>query len=639
MQTPQTLPQFFRQQARLYSRSKVALRQKEFGIWQEYTWQHSYEQVRDFALGMLALGMQRGDHVSTVGDNDRYYLWGYMALLAIGSVQVGLYTDAIASEMAYILTHSDSRFVLAKDQEQCDKVLEIRDRIPNIERVIYWDERGLWNYNDPWLISFEAVQALGRDLLAHEPERFEREIEQGQGDDIAVLCYTSGTTGLPKGAMLTHHNLIEAAQTYQEIDPRYDTDNHLSLLPMGWIGEHALGIAPHCTTGIILNFPEAPETVRANVREIAPEGILYNSRLWDALLSTIQVRIGDSTWLNRKLYDWFLPVGYEVAERKFRKQPVGWGLKLAYQLGDWAVFRPIRDQIGLSRVRAAYTAGSVLSPDAMRFFHALGINLKQIYGSTELTGGVTVHRDGDIKFASVGQTVPRARVRIAEDGEIQLTGPTLFKGYYKSPDKTVEALAVDDEGVAWFRTGDAGYLDEDGHIIYLDRVKEMLTLSSGERFSPQFIEGRLKFSPYILDAMAIGSPQHDFVTALIIIAFENVGTWAEKQHIGYTTFVDLSQKSQVYDLIKAAVTNVNHNLPPAARIRRFVNLHKAFDADEAEMTRSRKLRRNVLYQRYGDIIDAMYRGDEAIHVRAPVRYQDGTEGFVETSISIMSVEA
>lgn len=637
MDNPQTLPQHFWRAVRRYGAGKVALRQKEFGIWREYSWQDSFSQVRDFGLGLLSLGLQRGDHVSTVGDNDRQYLWGYLALLAVGGIQVGLYTDATASEIAYIIGHSDSRLVLAKDQEQCDKLLEIRDQIPQVQRVIYWDDRGLWNYAEPWLLAFEEVQAMGRARLAQEPDRFEQEVMAGRGDDTAVLCYTSGTTGLPKGAMLSHTNLIRAALTYQQVDPRYDTDNHVSLLPMGWIGEHALGIAPHVTTGVILNFPEAPETVRANVREIAPEGILYNSRLWDALLSTVQVRIQDSSWLQRQLYGLFLPVGYRAADRKFARRPLGLGLRVAYTLGEWLVFRPIRDQLGLSKVRAAYTAGSVLSPDAMRFFHALGVNLKQIYGSTELTGGVTVHRDGDIKVASVGQTIPEADVRIAEDGEIQLTGPTLFQGYYKSPDKTDEALAPGLDGRRWFRTGDAGYLDEDGHIIYLDRVKEMITLSNRERFSPQFIEGRLKFSPFIQDVMAVGSPERDFVTALIVIAFDNVGSWAEKRRLSYTTFVDLSQKAEVYDLVKEAVVRVNESLPPAGQVRRFVLMHKPFDADEAEMTRSRKLRRSVLYERYGDMIEAMYADAGAVHVRAPVRYQDGTEGFVETSVRIAKV--
>lgn len=631
---PQTLPQHFQQLAARYGAQKVALRQKEYGIWQEFNWQQSYENVRDFALGLIALGMQRGDHVATVGDNDRQYLWGYLALLAVGGVQVGLFTDAISNEIAYIVDHSDARFVLAKDQEQCDKLLEIRQQIPKVKHVIYWDDRGLWNYDDPWLVSFAAVQELGRKLLAQQPDRFEQETALGRSDDLCILCYTSGTTGLPKGAMLTHQNLIFVTNAYQEVDVRYDTDNHVSLLPLGWIGEHALGVAPHVINGVIMNFPEEPETVQENVREIAPEGLLYNSRLWDNLVGMVQVRISESAWLNRKLYDVFLPVGYQVADKRFTKDRLGLGTRLSYKLGDWLVFAPIRDRLGLSRIRAAYTAGAALSPDAMRFFHALGINLKQIYGSTEVTGGVTLHRNNDIKFASVGQPAPGIPMRISPEGEILIGGPTVFLGYYKNPEKTAEALVIDADGSRWFRTGDAGYIDEDGHIIYLDRVKDMITLSNGERFSPQFIEGRLKFSPYIRDVMAIGDQTRDYVTALIIIEFANVGSWAERRAIGYTTFTDLSQKPEVYDLVLKAVKQVNESLPPQGQVRRFVLMHKEFDADEAEMTRSRKLRRGVLYERYQAIVEAMYAGKDSLVVRASVRYQDGSEGFIETSLRI-----
>jgi len=634
--TAQTLPQYFLHQAQTQPSGKVALRQKEFGIWREFTWADSYEQVRAFGLGLMSLGAQRGDTIATVGDNDRHYLWAYLGLQAIGAVQVGLFTDATPAEMAYIIDHSDATFVLAKDQEQCDKLLEIRPQIPKVRRVIYWDERGLWGYDEPWLLSFAAVQGLGREVPQREPERFETEVALGTAGDLAMLCYTSGTTGRPKGVMLSHGNVLSAIELYQSVDPRRDTDNHVSFMPMGWIAEPILGIAAHVYAGVVMNFPEEPETVRQNIREIAPDMLFYNSRLWDSLVATVQVRMNDATWLNRTLFERFLPVGYRMADAKFSGQAAGPGLRAAYAVGDRLVFGPLRDQLGLARVRAAYTAGSALSPDAMRFFHALGINLKQIYGSTEVSGGATVHRNEAIKFASVGPPAPGIDIRIAPDGEIQIAGPTVMQGYYKDADGTARDRVIDD-GRAWFRTGDAGFIDDDGHLIYLDRVKDMLTLAGGERFSPQFIEGRLKFSPYIRDVMAVGGEQRAFVTALIIIDFENTGQWAEKQRIPYTTFVDLSQRPQVYELVRKAVEGVNDSLPPEARVRRFVLMHKEFDADEAEMTRTRKLRRGFLYERYGDIIEAMYRGDDAIRVRAAVRYQDGSEGFVETEIQVMSL--
>ncbi len=638
MEAPaKTIPQYFLHQAQTQPAGKVALRQKEFGIWREFTWDDSYQQARDFAMGLVALGAQRGDNICTVGDNDRQYLWAYIGLQAIGAAQVGLFTDATPAEMAYVIAHSDATFVLAKDQEQCDKMLEARDRIPNVRRVIYWDERGLWNYDDPWLVPFAEVQRLGRELVEREPGRFETEVALGQDGDVAMLCYTSGTTGLPKGVMLTHANVLSTIELYHKVDPRRDTDNHVSFLPLGWIAEPILGFCAHVYAGVILNFPEEPETVRQNIREIAPEMLFYNARLWDSLVGMVQVRMNDATWLNRALFNRFLPVGYRMADARFSGQTPGLGLRAAYALGNQLVFGPLRDQLGLSRIRAAYTAGSALSPDAMRFFHALGVNLKQIYGSTEVSGGATVHRDNDIKFASVGPPAPGVELRIADDGEIQIAGPMVMKGYYKDPANTAKDI-IEENGCRWFRTGDAGYIDEDGHLIYLDRVKDMLTLANGERFSPQFIEGRLKFSPYVRDVMAIGGENRAFVTALIIIDFENTGQWAEKQRIPYTTFADLSQRPPVYELIRAAVEGVNESLPAAARIRRFVLMHKEFDADEAEMTRTRKMKRNVLAERYGNIIEGMYQGQDLIQVRAPVRYQDGSEGFIETEIRVMTLE-
>lgn len=637
MTEPQTLPQYFLQKVQKYGQDKVALRQKEFGIWREFSWQDSYEQAKTFSLGLIALGLQRGDKVCGIGDNDREYLWAFLGLQAAGGVPVGLFTDAIPSEIAYIVDHSEATFVLAQDQEQCDKLLEIRDQVPSVKRVIYWDEKGLWHYDSDWLMSFKDVQEIGQRIAEKEPDRFDVEVSLGRGEDLAAICYTSGTTGLPKGAMLTHNNLIESSRLYNEVDPRSETDNHVSFLPLAWIGELALGFTPHVYIGLIINFPEEPETVRQNIREIAPESIFYNSRLWDNLVATVQVRMNDASWINRKLYERFLPVAYKVADKRFTGEDVGLGLRATYAIGDALVFSSLRDQLGMSRLRSAFTAGSALSPDAMRFFHALGINLKQIFGASEVTGGATIHRDDQIKFASVGQPLSGIEIRIDESGQILISGPTVFAGYFKNQEATESSLLVDEDGRRWFCTGDAGYIDEDGHVIYLDRVKDMIVLANGESFSPQFIEGRLKFSPFIRDVMAVGGPTHDFVAALIIIDFENVGHWAEKRGINYTTFLDLSQKQEVYDLVQDAVQEVNQSLPSGARIRHFILMHKEFDADEAEMTRTRKLRRGFLYDRYGEIVEALYNGQEAVRVSAPVRYRDGREEIIETEVRIASL--
>lgn len=629
-----TILQHFLRRVETNGGGKVALRQKALGIWREYSWQASCEQVRVFGLGLRELGLERGEHVATIGDNDCQYLWAYLGLLAVGGVQVGLFTDATAEEAAYIIAHSDARFVLAQDQEQVDKMLAVRAQIPKVERVIYWDERGLWEYDDPWLMPYEEVRRLGRALAASEPSRFEEEVARGRPDDLAILCYTSGTTGRPKGAMISNANIISTTEAFNEVAPVRENDNHVSLLPLGWIAEHSWGVAPHCLYGMVMNFPENLETVRENSREIAPNRVLYNSRLWDGLVGTIQVRVAETSWLNRTFYELFLPVGQRVADKRLAGEVVSPGLRLVESIGNWLIFRPLRDKLGFTNLRAAYTAGGALSPDAMRFFHALGINLKQIYGLTEVTGGGTMHRDGDIKFASIGKPAAGISVRTDEDGEIQIGGPTVFQGYYKNADATAESV-VEESGERWFRTGDAGYIDSDGHLIYLDRMRDMITLAGGERFAPQFIEGRLKFSPYILDVMAVGGPALEYVTALIIINFDNVGNWAEKQGIVFTTFADLSQKAEVGELVRGAVGEVNASMPPGSRVRRFVLLHKEFDADESEMTRSRKLRRDVLYTRYADMIETIYAGEERFHVQTPVRYQDGSEHMIEMDLRII----
>lgn len=640
MQQPETLPQYFLDRVNKYrveNPSKTAVRQKEFGIWRTWTWEESYEKVRYFALGIMEMGLTRDEHVCAVGDNDREYLWAYLGVQSTGAGITGMFTDAIASEMEYIINHSDSTFVLAQDQEQCDKMLEIREQLTNVRKVIYWDDRGLWNMNDDWLISFDEVCEIGRSALASNPTKFEDELWKGSGEDVGLISYTSGTTGLPKGVMLTHNNIVTVVKRAAEAEPRFDTDNHLSFAPLGWIVETALGFAPHVILGVIMNFPEEPETVRENIREIAPEVLFYNARLWDQLLGLVQVRMNDATRFNRWLYEVFLPVGYKMADARIQGLNPGIGTRIANAIGDALVFQPLRNQLGLVNLRGAITAGTVLSPDHMRWFHAIGINLKQIYGSTEVCGGTIGHYNNDIKVASVGKPFPGLKMRVTDEGEIHLGGGSVMKGYYKNPEKTAEDLVVDPDGTRWFKTGDAGFIDEDGHLIFQDRLKNMLQLKNGESFSPQFIEGRLKFSPYIKDVMALGDETRDFVTALIIIDYGNVSHWAEKNNIGFTTFTDLSQKEEVYDIVGEAVMDVNNTLDEKGQVRRFVLMHKEFDADEAEMTRSRKLKRNVLVDKYKEIIDAMYDGRKNVNVKAEVVYQDGSKSTVETDVRVMSV--
>jgi long-chain acyl-CoA synthetase len=626
-----TLSKNFLARVREYG-DRVAMRKKRYGIWQEYTWNDSYQHVRDFALGMVTLGLKRGEKITIVGENDPEFYWAEIALWAAGGVTTALFADANMLELGYVIDNSDSVYLVAHDQEQCDKALELRATIPTLRKVIYWDDKGMWNYNDPWLICMDEVEALGREYAAQHPNAFEEMIAQGHGEDLALFSYTSGTTSLPKGAMIKHRNLIYGNKHAVSIAPTHADDNYVSFSPLAWITEQSLGVTGHLLNGFVVNFPESPETVQTDLREIAPSALLFPSRVWENLAKTMQMRVNDSTWLNRRLYNLFMPLANQIIDMEDEGKPLGIQWRILKALGETTVFAPLRDKIGMTRMRHAFTSGAALSPDQLRFFRAVGVELKNLYGSTECQCH-TVHYDGEIKLHTVGVPAPGIEIKIAENNEIWVRSRAVFAGYYKDEKKTREAL--DDEG--WFHTGDAGYVDKDGHVIYLDRVSDMIELANGERFSPQYIEGRLKFSPYIQDVMAVGGFDMHYVTCIVNINFENVARWAEKNRISFTTFVDLSQKQEVYDLIKREVERVNETLPPAAQIKKFVILHKAFDADEAELTRTRKLRRRALEQKYGMMLDAMYGNLDNVTVSAEVKYRDGRTGTVETAVRVCSV--
>ena len=638
MNRSDTLPKNLMAGYRKYGDRKVAMRQKDRGVWRSYTWEQSYLQVRYLTLGLIKLGLQGGDKVCIIGDNDPQYFWAQLAVQAGAGVAVGIFTDSTPPEIQYIVDHSDAVFVFAKDQEQCDKMLEIQAQVPKVQRVIYWDDKGLWNYEEPWLFSYAGVQTLGQALDDEQPDLFGHSLEQGSGDDLAIFCYTSGTTGLPKGAIISHANLIAGSDSAIQADPRLEEDEYLSFLPPAWITENVLGLTMHLRSGMVVNFPESPETVRENIREITPQAMLFSARLWENMMAQMQVKTAEASWINRLLYRLFMPVGYRVASLRYEQRvPINVLLRLVNVLGEFALFFPLRDKLGLTRVKSAYSSGAALNPDVIRFFRAIGVNIKQLFGSTEAQLH-TLHIGDDVRFETVGVPAPGQEIKITEEGEILVSGGTVFQGYYKNPDATTKALSVDEQGRRWFHTGDAGYLDKDGHLIYLDRVKEMITLSGGKKYAPQFLEGQLKFSPYIRDVMTIGGEDKPFVAALINIDFENVGRWAEKGGIAYTTYVDLSQKPQVYELIQGEVERVNRVLPPAACIHKFILLHKEFDADEGELTRTRKLRRSLLSQRYGDMIATLYSGGDQLSVRVDVKYRDGREGVIETTVRVATLD-
>lgn len=626
-----TVPKQFVKRAKELA-GRVAMRKKRFGIWQEYTWDESFEHVKYFALGMMALGMKRGDAVALIGENDPEFYWAEIAIWAAGGITTAMFTDANMLEFGYVADNADAAYIVAHDQEQVDKTLQLKSSMPLLRKVIYWDDKGLWNYDDPLLASMEQVEEMGRDYEKAHPGAFEAAVAAGQHTDIALYSYTSGTTSLPKGAMITHRNLLYGNKHAITLTPVFPDDNYLSFSPLAWITEQSLGLTGHVISGVQINFPESQATVQTDLREIAPSSLLFPSRIWENLASTMQMRINDSSWLNRQLYRLFLPVAYKVADYEDAGQPIPPGWKVLHTLAEVAVFQPLRDKIGMSRMRNAFTSGAALSPDQLRFFRAVGVQLKNLYGSTECQAH-TLHYDGNIKLSTVGAPAPGVEVQVRPDAEMWVRSRAVFTGYYKDEEKTRKAL--DEDG--WFHTGDAGYVDADGHLIYLDRVSDMIELANGEKFSPQYIEGRLKFSPYIQDVMTVGGFDMHFVTAIINIDFDNVARWAEKNRIIFTTFVDLSQRQEIYDLVKREVERVNETLPEAARIRKFVILHKAFDADEAELTRTRKLRRRTLEQKYGQMLDAMYNNLDQVLVSAEVKYRDGRSGVIETAVRVCTV--
>ncbi len=627
----ETFPQLLLENAARWGDRRVALREKEFGIWQSVTWAEYLRRVRHFCQGLARLGFRRGDTVAIIGDNRPEWVYAELAAHAAGGKSVGIYQDSVTREVAYILTHSDARFIVVEDQEQVDKILEIWPDLHGIEAVIYYDPKGLRGYSETFLMDFRSVEALGQAWEAEHPGWFEASVAEGKADDVCILSTTSGTTAEPKLAMLTFRNLLSEGRNLLAIDPMSPGDNFVSFLPLAWMGEQMIAMACGLNVGFTINFPESPETVQDNIREIGPQVMFSPPRIWENMVSQVQVKIADTTPEKRRLYEWALNVGYQMADARFAGRKPSAGLAAQYRIADAAVFAMLRDKLGLSRVRRCYTGGAALGPDVFRFYHAIGVNLKQIYGQTEISGIAVVHRDGDVKFQTVGVPIPETEMRIADNGEILLKSPAVFVGYYKRPDLTGEAL---EDG--WLHTGDAGYLDESGQLIVIDRAKDVMTLPDGTKFSPQFIENKLKFSPHIKEAVVFGG-DWPFVTAMINIDMQNVGKWAEQRQIAYTTYTDLSQKPQVYALVREAVERANADLPHAARIRRFLLLHKELDADDAELTRTRKVRRGYVAKRYADIVAALYGNDNYLDVDTTITYQDGRTAQIKTRLRVESV--
>jgi len=615
-----------------------AMREKSLGIWRTLTWAGYYALVREFALGIAALGFKRGDVLAVIGDNRPRLYAAQLAAQCLGGIPAPLYQDAAAEELVYVLEHAEAGIVIAEDQEQVDKILSIRARLPKLRHVVYADTRGMFHYKDEALRPYDAVLALGREYGAQHPGHVEAGIAAGRPQDVALLCYTSGTTGRPKGAMLSHGNLIASGKSFLARTDLQPDDDWLAYLPMAWIGDGVYTLVLQTMVGFACNCPESPETVQRDLRELGPSAFLAAPRIWENLLTQIQVRATDASWLKRRVFEFFRDKAIEAELLRTDGKPLPAGLRLLLVLGEFLVYGPVRDQMGLRRARWCLTGGAPLGADTFRFFRAFGVNLKQVYGSTELCAFVSVQPDAEADPNTVGPPGPEIEVRIAESGEVLVRGANVFLGYFKQDEATREA--IDAEG--WFHTGDAGFIDPHGHLAIIDRAKDVGKLGEGPNagtpFAPQFVENKLKFSPYIGEAIAFG---HDrpHVTAMVAIALAPVGNWAERQGLAYSGYQDLTQKPEVRGLIRAEIEKCNQGLLEATRVRRFLLLAKDFDADDAEITRTRKLRRRVIADKYAAVIDALYSGAAETEIATEVTYEDGQRATVRARVAIEDVHA
>jgi long-chain acyl-CoA synthetase len=627
-----TLPRLLLRNARELA-ERPAIREKDRGIWQTWTWRQYEDQVLDYALGLASLGLRRGDRLSVIGDNRPRLYAAQLAVQCLGGVSVAVYQDSIAKELVYVWNHAEVSVIVAEDQEQVDKVVGLRPELSALRVVIYDDPRGMTGYRHDWLKSYQDVQEAGRKFGAEHPGYFEAEIDKGKADDVAIVCYTSGTTGHPKGAMITHANAIGVAEIFCRAEHVVPEDTCLAYLPMAWAGDAVYTLFASLVAGFCTNCPESPETVQRDLRELGPTTVLAPPRIWENMLTGIQVRAADATPLKRHTFNYFRSVAERAEILRSDGKPVPTGLRLATALGEFFVYGPVRDQLGLRQAKWALTGGAPLGPDTFRFFRSIGVNLKQVYGSTETSGLVSLQPDTEANPTSAGRPVPGVEVKIADRGEVLVRGCSVFKGYLKNEDATREVL--DAEG--WFHTGDAGFIDPRGHLVIIDRAKDVGALADGTPFAPQFIENKLKFSPFIREAVAFGN-ERPFVAAMVAIDLGTVGNWAERRGLPYTSYTDLSQKAEVRELVAGEIRKCNQTLPEATKIRRFLLLTKDLEADDAEMTRTRKVRRRFVAEKYAGVIDAFYDGGNEVELATTITYEDGRQASIQSRARIEDVE-
>ena len=634
---PDTLPKLLIHNAATIGR-RPAIRHKNLGIWQTWTWAEMLEEIRAFSVGIAELGLKRGDHFAIIGSNRPRLYWAICAGQALGAVPVPIYADAVAEEMAYVLAHAEVKLAVVEDQEQVDKIVALSERLPQLSRVIYDEPRGLRDYDHSRLIAFEDVQRLGRKKLAEDPARprqWEAEVAAGTGGDIAIILYTSGTTGRSKGVMLTYENAIVSARNANAFDRLGASEEVIAYLPMAWIGDHIFSYVQSYVAGYCVSCPETPETVLEDRREIGTTYAFAPPRVYENLLTLTMVRMADAGALKRKLFEYFIAFARRWGEKILNGEKVPLSARLVYRLGDLLVYGPLKNRFGLSRIRVAYTAGEAIGPEIFRFYRSLGINLKQLYGQTEASVYVSAQPDGEIDAETVGRASPDVEIKIADSGEVLFRSPGVFVGYYKDPEKTAEVRTPD----GWVHTGDAGFFDpKTGHLKIIDRAKDVGRLKDGTLFAPKYIENKLKFYPNIREAVAIGAGR-DFVCVMLNIDLTAVGSWAERNNVVYGSYQELAGHPQVYDMIAKHVDEVNRSLAEegvmaGAQIRRFLVLHKELDADDGELTRTQKIRRGFIGERYAPLVEALYGGAASAQISTQVTFEDGHQGTVSARVAI-----
>ncbi|HWX60809.1 long-chain fatty acid--CoA ligase [Bradyrhizobium sp.] len=622
-----TYPKLLRLNAREHG-NEIALREKHLGLWRVLTWNDYQSRVRDFALGLVELGLSRGDVIGVIGDNRPDWIAAEIATHAIGALSLGLYRDVLDEEAAYLLNYGEASLVFAEDEEQVDKLLNLADRVPRLKHVIYSDPRGMRKYDDPRLLDADKLAAMGRARAEREPGLYDLLVDATRGEDVAILCATSGTTAHPKLAMLAAARVLRHCATYLAFDPKGPDDEYVSVLPLPWIMEQVYVLGKGLLCRMKVNFVEEPDTMMSDFREIAPTFVLFAPRVWEQIAADVRARVMDSSPFKQRLYALGMTTGLAALAKGEHST-----------FADLLLFRALRDRLGFSRLRSAATGGAALGPDTFKFFRAMGVPLRTLYGQTELLGAYTLHPEGKVDPDTTGVAMADTiEIRIEQPdvqgvGEIVVRHPNMFLGYYKNPDAS--AADVKD---GWLQSGDAGYFNDSRQLVVIDRIRDLAETSRGARFSPQYIENKLKFSPYIAEAVVLGAGR-DALAAMICIRYSIITKWAEKSRIAFTTYSDLASRGEVYALLQKEVEAVNATLPPAQRISRFLLLYKELDADDGELTRTRKVRRGVITEKYGDIIEAIYRGERNIPVDTVIRFQDGTTQRVRTSLRVIDLGA